>query len=81
MVRQRKPSSTEGTRGGRAREGDYSPSRKGGVWGASLEIILSASICVFSWGFMRLGQDFSRFGHNLLLEKIFLVVGEIECWA
>ena len=28
---------------------------------------------LFKWGFMRLGPDFSRFGHNLLLEKIFLV--------
>ena len=23
-------------------------------------------------GYMRFGQDFSRFGHDLLLEKIFL---------
>ena len=27
----------------------------------------------FNSFFMRLGPDFSRFGHNLLLEKIFLV--------
>ena len=30
---------------------------------------------------MRLGQDFSRFGHDLLLEKIFLVTRETECWT
>ena len=30
-------------------------------------------MCVFNGVFMRLGPDFSRFGHNLLLEKIFLV--------
>ena len=27
----------------------------------------------FNRFFMRLGPDFSRFGHDLLLEKIFLV--------
>ena len=31
--------------------------------------------------FMRLGQDFSRFCHDLLLEKIFLVMRETECWT
>ena len=36
-------------------------------------------MCVFNGGggvfgvVMRLGPDFSRFGHNLLLEKTFLV--------
>ena len=30
---------------------------------------------------MRLGQDFSPFGHDLLLEKIFLVTRETECWT
>ena len=30
---------------------------------------------------MRLGPDFSRFGHDLLLEKIFLVTRETECWT
>ena len=34
--------------------------------------ILSASIRVLMGGYMRFGQDFSRFGHDLLLEKIFL---------
>ena len=28
---------------------------------------------------MHLGPDFSPFGHNLLLEKIFLVMRETEC--
>ena len=31
--------------------------------------------------FMHLGPDFSPFGHNLLLEKIFLVTRETECWT
>ena len=30
-------------------------------------------MCVFIGGFMRLGPDFSRFGYDLLLEKIFHV--------
>ena len=30
---------------------------------------------------MHLGQDFSPFGHNLLLEKIFLVTRETKCWT
>ena len=30
-------------------------------------------MCVLNGGFMRLGLGFSRFGHDVLLEKIFLV--------
>ena len=30
---------------------------------------------------MPLGPDFSRFGHDLLLGKIFLVRRETECWT
>ena len=30
---------------------------------------------------MRLRPDFSRFCHDLLLEKIFLVTRETECWT
>ena len=30
---------------------------------------------------MHLGPDFSPFGHDLLLEKIFLVTRENECWT
>ena len=30
---------------------------------------------------MHLGPDFSPFGHDLLLEKIFLVTQETECWT
>ena len=30
---------------------------------------------------MHLGPDFSPFGHDLLLEKIFLVMRETECWT
>ena len=38
-------------------------------------------MCVFNGFFMRLGPDFSPFGHDLLLEKIFLVMRETECWT
>ena len=38
-------------------------------------------MCVFNVFLMGLGvPDFSRFGHNLLLENIFLVARENECW-
>ena len=37
-------------------------------------------MCVFNGIIMRLGQDFNHFGHNLLLEKIFIVTSETECW-
>ena len=30
---------------------------------------------------MHLGPDFSPFGHDILLEKIFLVTRETECWT
>ena len=30
---------------------------------------------------MDLGPDFSPFGHDLLLEKIFVVTLETECWT
>ena len=30
---------------------------------------------------MRLGPNFSSFDHDLLLEKIFLVTQEGECWT
>ena len=43
--------------------------------------ILGASMCVFNGVFMHLGPDFSPFGHDLLLEKIFLVTRETECWT
>ena len=36
-------------------------------------------MCVFNGVFMLLGPDFSPFGHDLLLEKIFLVTRETEC--
>ena len=38
-------------------------------------------MCVFNGVFMYLGPDFSPFGHDLLLEKIFLVRRETECWT
>ena len=30
---------------------------------------------------MHLGADYSPFVHDLLLEKIFLVMRETECWT
>ena len=33
-------------------------------------------MCVFNGVFMHLGPDFSPFGHDLSLEKIFLVMRE-----
>ena len=30
---------------------------------------------------MHLGPDFRTFGHDLLLEKIFLVMRETKCWT
>ena len=30
---------------------------------------------------MHMGPDFSPFGHDLLLEKIFLVMRETKCWT
>ena len=66
----------EGTRGGiippLVREGGGGG---GGLGGAPqrLFLILSASTCVFNVFFLCLGPDFSRFGHDPLLEKIFLV--------
>ena len=38
-------------------------------------------MCVFNGFFMHFGPDFSPFGQNLLLEKIFLVTQETECWT
>ena len=77
VVRRRKPSSDEGTRGGEHERGIISPLVRG-VWGTSPEKILSASMCDFNVFFMRLGPDFSRFGHkdiscrarNRMLDKI-----------
>ena len=70
VVRRKKPSSAEGMRGGEYERG-ISPPLVRGVLGASPRdffLILSASMCVFNGGFMRLGPDFSR-----LVTKIFLV--------
>ena len=66
---------------GRARERGTNPPLLRGVLGAFprfFKKILSASMCVFNGIFMRLGPDFSRFGHkdiscrvkNLMLDKI-----------
>ena len=72
VVRRRKPSSTEG---GRAREGGLFPLWQCGFGGPPPRTFLNFErfYVRFKWGLMRLGPDFSRLGHNLLLEKIFLV--------
>ena len=58
----------------KTREGGLSPSRQGGLGGLpQVFLIMGASMCVFNGFFMHLGPDFSPFGHDLLLEKIFLV--------
>ena len=44
-------------------------------------LILGTSMCVFDGVFMHSGPDFSPFGHDLLLEKTFLVTGETKCWT
>ena len=65
VVRRRKPSSAEGTRGGEHKRGIIPPLVRG-VWGppprkfSNFERIYLR----FKWGFMRLGPDFSRFGHK-----------------
>ena len=67
----------------RHERGDESPSQQGGLGGLPQVFFLNfgASMCVINGVFMRLGPDFSRFGHDLLLEKIFLVMQETECWT
>ena len=67
MVRRRKSSSADSTRGGRARDGD---SLVRGGRGSPREISeFLALLCASLMGFMRIGPDFS---HDFLLEKIFL---------
>ena len=48
---------------GESTRGGYSPSRLRGLPRENVRI-LSASMCVFNGFFMRLGPDFSRFGHK-----------------
>ena len=65
-------------------EGGLIPLSRGGFRESppNFFLILGASMCVFNgFFFMHLGPDFSPFGHNLLLEKIFLVTRETECWT
>ena len=65
------------------REGVLIPLSTGGFRGfpPSFFLILCASMCVFNGFFMHLGPDFRHFGHDLLLEKIFLVTRETKCWT
>ena len=67
----------------KTQEGWLIPLSTGGFRGfpPSFFLILGASMCVFNGIFMHLGPDFSPFGHDILLEKIFLVTRETECWT
>ena len=53
-------------REGESMRGGLVPFSLGGFWGPPPRffLILSAFMCVFNGGFMRLGPDFSRFGHK-----------------
>ena len=55
--------------------GGIIPSLVRGVWGPPPRKFLNFErfYVRFQLGFKRLGPNFSRFGHNLLLEKIYLV--------
>ena len=59
----------------KTQKGGLIPLSTGGFRGSppSFFLILGASMCVFNGFFMHSGPDFSPFGHDLLLEKIFLV--------
>ena len=59
----------------KTQEGGLIPLSTGGLGGLPqvFFLISGASMCVFNGVFMHLGPDFSPFGHDLLLEKIFLV--------
>ena len=71
----------------KTREGRLIPLSTGGGGGggkrvsSKFVINFGRSMCVFNGGFMHLGPDFSPFGHDFLLEKIFLVTRETECWT
>ena len=56
-----------------------SSNAEGGFWGSPPSFFFKfwALLCAF----LMVGPDFSRFGHNLLLEKIFLVTQETKCWT
>ena len=67
----------------KTREGGLIPLSTGGFRGSApiFFLILGASMCIFNEIFMHLRPDFSPFGHDLLLENIFLVTRETECWT
>ena len=69
VVRRRKASSADGTRGGEHER--VTPPLVGGLGGLPQENFeFLALLCArFQWGFMRLGPDFR---HDFLHEKIFL---------
>ena len=65
VVRRRKPSSAADTRVGEHERMLFLLSLEGfGGLPREFYLILSASMCVFNGFFMRLGPDFSRFGHK-----------------
>ena len=52
------------------------PLSLGGFGGPPPRKVLSASMCVFNGIFMRLGPDFSRFGHKDISCRV-----RTECWT
>ena len=58
----------------KTREGGLIPLSTGGFRGLPHVLNFGRFYVHFKWGFMHLRPDFSLFGHNLLLEKIFLVM-------
>ena len=67
VVRRRKSSSADGSRGGEHERGPLLSGGLGGLPRENCEFL--ALLCAFLMGFMRLGPDFS---HDFLLENIFL---------
>ena len=71
-----KPFSAEGTWGGEQERGIF-PLLSEGFWDSPPIFFFFefwAHLCAFKCVFMRLGPNFSRFGHDFLPEKIFLGV-------
>ena len=78
VVRRRKPSSAEGMRGGRAREGGSFPISLGGFGGPPPRIFLN-----FERFYVRFNGVLCVWDQILvvLVTKIFLVARETECWT
>ena len=66
----------------KTREGGLIPLSTGGFRGSPQVFFNFGRFYVrFNGVFMHLGPDFSPFGNDFLLEKIFLVTRETECWT